>query len=149
MSLPQVNKDIKYLCSSCSFGEDKRKRQEPPESQAHASPVSIDECSLCTEPLDPTISQITQLNCGHQFHTSCICRWFIGGAIRKFTCPLCRVVSSSAEINRLCQGYVPPPREPPSARRRISFDPDVLEDPGERIARGISPSTVLLDNGIW
>jgi len=42
------------------------------------------ECSVCLDPL--SISDVTALQCGHVFHTSCICRW----VSQRSSCPNCR-----------------------------------------------------------
>ena len=150
MSLPHVNKDIKYLCSSCSFGVKKKPNERPPSATASLAPVrvpapvpaqNIDDCPICLNPL-PDNPPITQLNCGHQFHKDCICDWFMNR--NKRTCPMCRRVIKENEVNFLCQGFV---REPPS-RKRLSFDPEVLEDPVQRAARGIPPPMAIHENDV-
>ena len=144
MSLSQVNKEIKYLKSfNCSFGDGKRKR----ESQSSTENSESQEiCSICSEPLT---EDVTQLNCGHQFHKICICQWFVGGSTRKFTCPMCRAESRRTEIDSLCPRTLPPQREPPPARRRISFDPEILNDPALRQARDIPQASRIQDDGDW
>jgi hypothetical protein len=45
-------------------------------------------CVIC---LNKLINHyVTDLECGHKFHTSCITRWFNQDNVKKKTCPICR-----------------------------------------------------------
>jgi hypothetical protein len=54
------------------------------------SPQVIENCSICTKPLNPILSKIKTLSCHekHVFHFSCIRRWEI--ISKKKFCPYCR-----------------------------------------------------------
>ena len=43
-------------------------------------------CSICQENFKLGEEEVSQMHCGHIFHTSCLSEWFI----YKNTCPLCR-----------------------------------------------------------
>lgn len=54
------------------------------------SPQVIENCSICTKPLNPILSKIKTLSCHekHVFHFSCIRKWEI--ISKKKFCPYCR-----------------------------------------------------------
>lgn len=49
---------------------------------------AADDCGICLEKVIQEITMNSRLPCKHEFHTSCIRKWFQEG---KSTCPLCVV----------------------------------------------------------
>ena len=49
--------------------------------------IDINECSICLELLDNTY-QLYILECGHQYHTTCLTDWY-KNPIANYKCPLC------------------------------------------------------------
>jgi hypothetical protein len=60
-----------------------------------------DECSICTEPLDPNAEDITfcRSGCGQNFHEQCIDEWKTSQS-GQTTCPMCRKIWKS-DTNKL------------------------------------------------
>ena len=51
---------------------------------------TVTECGICRTEMDcDDESKVTELNCGHEFHTDCVRLWFEGNSN---TCPYCRQV---------------------------------------------------------
>ena len=51
---------------------------------------TVTECGICRTEMDcDDESKVTELNCGHEFHTDCVSPWFEGNSN---TCPYCRQV---------------------------------------------------------
>jgi len=110
MSVSTIDKDIQYL---------KGKRKNKNENQV---------CSICYEELD---ENTVTTNCGHTFHTVCLCLWLRSSS----TCPMCRKIFTPPEIHNMCKDILKPP---PQARRRLTYDQ--LESSQQREQLGIPPS---------
>ena len=91
------NKATKTKKRKIIKGGEKRKERE-------------DECAVCYEELNNPDNPDITLSCQHIFHRNCIintCRYMRDDC----TCPLCRRVLTSEDLNTL--GIVPPPSPPP------------------------------------
>ena len=59
-------------------------------AQARFIKQTVTECGICRTEMDcDDESKVTELNCGHEFHTDCVRPWFEGNSN---TCPYCRQV---------------------------------------------------------
>lgn len=58
--------------------------------------TDINECSICLELLDNKY-QIYVLECGHQYHTTCLTDWY-KNPIANYKCPLCNEQSDIINI---------------------------------------------------
>ena len=58
--------------------------------------TDINECSICLELLDNTY-QLYVLECGHQYHTTCLTDWY-KNPIANYKCPLCNEKSDIVNV---------------------------------------------------
>ena len=58
--------------------------------------TDINECSICLELLDNKY-QIYVLECGHQYHTTCLTDWY-KNPIANYKCPLCNEKSDIINV---------------------------------------------------
>ena len=58
--------------------------------------IDINECSICLELLDNTY-QLYVLECGHQYHTTCLTDWY-KNPIANYKCPLCNEKSDIINV---------------------------------------------------
>jgi hypothetical protein len=49
-----------------------------------------EDCSICQEPLEDISRPVTQLNCGHHFHTECIDTWMQSNNQNANRCANCK-----------------------------------------------------------
>lgn len=56
------------------------------EDDAGADVATMDQCSICFDPIDAAEKPTHRLECSHRFHQACITPWLERGG----TCPLCR-----------------------------------------------------------
>uniref|UniRef100_A0A6C0IVR3 RING-type domain-containing protein n=1 Tax=viral metagenome TaxID=1070528 RepID=A0A6C0IVR3_9ZZZZ len=63
-----------------------------------------EECSICLEPLDNRFQKYI-LECGHQFHTTCLKDWY-KNCDSGYRCPLCNeikeIINVTENINEIC-----------------------------------------------
>jgi hypothetical protein len=55
-------------------------------------------CPICRDPIDVSETGKVELSCSHEFHLSCITRWFSTGGNTR-TCPICREPAKDKEIS--------------------------------------------------
>ena len=57
--------------------------------------VALEECCICYFKMDGIDQNLRRLSCGHEFHLTCVERWFDGN---KNTCPYCRQVETNSKV---------------------------------------------------
>lgn len=52
--------------------------------------MNCDECPICFETINVTVTGRTTLSCGHSFHFRCLATWFVMNQDDPSSCPYCR-----------------------------------------------------------
>lgn len=68
--------------------------------------MDINECSIYSKEIKP--NNLTQINCGHLFHTDCLSKW----QKRQNKCPLCKKRITTACFCGNCHNATPLPPAP-------------------------------------
>ena len=53
-------------------------------------PMNCDDCPICFETINVSVTGLTTLSCGHSFHFRCLATWFVMNQDNPSSCPYCR-----------------------------------------------------------